>query len=177
MHRPDAIVQNITEQTQLIIEPISALVKNTADLLASRYSFGITRACDGPLSSGTDVVFEGAVYFKMSRKLPDSEPGDNPLLGSRFNCSVPIGAVGVQNIGQGEEACPEAQVPRNCSVSIDKNVTDQVSAVMQKAVVCPEKTWEGMVGLMGNCQSSGSGRIASAGLVTLAALLSIMMVS
>jgi hypothetical protein len=83
MHRPDAIVQNITEQTQLIIEPISALVKNTADLLASRYSFGITRACDGPLSSGTDVVFEGAVYFKMSRKLPDSEPGDIPLLGSR----------------------------------------------------------------------------------------------
>jgi hypothetical protein len=78
MSRPHAILKNVMEQTQLIIEPISALFNNTSDLLALRYSFDVTHACDVPSFSSTVVVFEGEIYFKMSRKLSDSEPGDNP---------------------------------------------------------------------------------------------------
>jgi hypothetical protein len=181
MSRPHAILENVMEQTQLIIEPISALFNNTADLLALRYSFDVTHACDVPSFSSTVVVFEGETTSKCPANYLTRSPAIIPMLGSRLNCSVSIGAIGVQNLGQREDACPVinpgAQVPRNCSVSIDEKVEDQVSAIMEKAVGCPEKTWEGTVGMMVNCQSSGSGRIASAGLVTVAALLFGVMVS
>jgi hypothetical protein len=60
MNHPGVINTNLTEAIQLIVEPVSQLVNDTADLLVLRYSSGVKYACE---KAGAGLPNPDGTYF------------------------------------------------------------------------------------------------------------------
>jgi hypothetical protein len=146
----------------LIIDPVDEIVNTTARKLFMRYSFAITDACnettdDIPIDRKPNVSFNQLVFFSL-----DPEHGLTPNITATGPCATAVGAIGIQKEIPGFSGpCPiladGPQPVQTCALSIDEEVSDQVSARMLNHTECSAQTWPNITGPTSKCLPKTSG--------------------